>query len=243
MVTHGETKVLFDPLFNESFGQYRLVPEEMRQALMAGEPPWDGVDAVFISHYHDDHFSPADLLELLRVQGGVRVYAPEQAAVGLREAAGSADDALFDRVTAVALSYGDAPQSIEIPGLLIEAVRIPHSGWPGRQTEVENLAWRITLDGRSTVLHLGDADTSEVHFGQDGEYWEQRPADMAFPPYWYFLSEQGLRVLREWLRPAQAVGIHVPVTVPEAASEREPGLQNVDLFTRPGETREIPHEH
>jgi hypothetical protein len=66
---------------------------------------------------------------------------------------------------------------------------------------------------------------------------------MAFPPYWYFLSESGLQVLHERLRPAQTVGIHVPVTVPENAAEREPGLQDVDLFTRPGETREISHEH
>jgi L-ascorbate metabolism protein UlaG (beta-lactamase superfamily) len=243
MVVHGETKVLFDPLFNESFGQYRLVPEDMRRALMTGEPPWDGVDAVFISHYHDDHFSPGDILQLLREQESVHVYAPEQAVLGLREAARSADDVLFKRVTAVALAYGDSPQSIEIPGLLIEALRIPHSGWPGQQTHVENLAWRITLGRTSTVLHLGDADTSEVHFEQDGEYWDRRRPDMAFPPYWYFLSESGLRVLHERLRPAQAVGVHVPVTVPGNAADREPGLRDVDLFTRPGESREISHEH
>jgi hypothetical protein len=63
---------------------------------------------------------------------------------------------------------------------------------------------------------------------------------MAFPPYWFFLSENGLSVLAERLRPAHAVGIHVPVSVPEDAVEREPGLRGVDLFTRPGETREIP---
>jgi hypothetical protein len=45
------------------------------------------------------------------------------------------------------------------------------------------------------------------------------------------------------LRPARSVGIHVPVTVPENAAEREPGLQDVDLFTRPGESRAIPHRH
>ncbi|MGH8193746.1 MAG: SUMF1/EgtB/PvdO family nonheme iron enzyme [Woeseiaceae bacterium] len=243
MVANGETKVLFDPLFNESFGEYRLVPEEMRRALMAGEPPWDGMDAVFVSHYHDDHFSPRDMLAFLGGHGDIRLYAPEQAVIAMREVAEPHDDVLLDRVTAVALEYGDAPRKIEIPGLLIEAVRIPHTGWPTGQTEVENIAWRITLDNQSTVLHLGDADTDDVHFEQDGEYWDRRLPDMAFPPYWYFLSENGLRVLRDRLRPAQAVGIHVPVTVPDNAADREPALQDVDLFTRPGETREITHEH
>ena len=32
MVTDGDTKILFDPLFPESFGQYLLVPEEMNAA-------------------------------------------------------------------------------------------------------------------------------------------------------------------------------------------------------------------
>ncbi|MGH8168369.1 MAG: MBL fold metallo-hydrolase, partial [Woeseiaceae bacterium] len=241
MVVQGETKVLFDPLFNESFGQYRLVPDDMRRALFAGEPPWAGVDAVFISHYHDDHFSPQDMLEFLRARDGLHLYAPEQAVAALREVTEADDEALFARVTSIALEYGDAPQQVEIPGLLIEAVRIPHSGWPDRQTHVENIAWRITLDDQTTVLHLGDADTKDLHFEKHEEHWEGRLPHMAFPPYWYFLSAEGLRVLNQRLRPAHSVGIHVPVTIPEAAAEREPPLQGVDLFTRPGETREIPH--
>ena len=37
MVTDGDTKVLFDPLYPESYGQYLLVPEAMRAALFAGD--------------------------------------------------------------------------------------------------------------------------------------------------------------------------------------------------------------
>jgi L-ascorbate metabolism protein UlaG (beta-lactamase superfamily) len=243
MVAHGETKVLFDPLFNESFGQYRLVPASMREALLAGQPPWDGVDAVFISHYHDDHFSPEDMLEFLRVRQEVHLYAPEQAIAALRGIPGAANESLSGRLHAIALEYGDEPRRIEVPGLLIEAVRIPHSGWPAQMAEVENIAWRVTLDDQTTVLHLGDADTRDLHFEQDAEYWAGRVLNVAFPPYWYFLSQEGMRVLRERLRPLHAVGIHVPVTVPENAAEREEGLRDVDLFTLPGETREIPHRH
>ena len=32
MVTDGETKVLFDPLYPETYGQYLLVPDAMREA-------------------------------------------------------------------------------------------------------------------------------------------------------------------------------------------------------------------
>jgi L-ascorbate metabolism protein UlaG (beta-lactamase superfamily) len=241
MVAHGETKVLFDPLFNESFGEYRLVPDEMRRALFAGEPPWDGVDAVFISHYHDDHFSPADLVELLRVRGDVHLYAPAQAVTALRAVDGAEEESIARRIHAVALAYRDEPQRIAMPGLVIEAVRIPHAGWPDTAADVENIAWRVTLDESATVLHLGDADTNDAHFAAHEDYWRQRRPHIAFPPYWYFLSREGLTVLGERLRPLHAVGIHVPVTVPEDPAERDESLREVDLFTRPGETRDVPH--
>ena len=242
MIEHGDTRVLFDPLFNEDFGEYRLLPEDLRAALMAGDPPWDGVDAVFISHYHDDHFSPADVVDYMRAQPGMRLFAPEQAAAALRAAAGE-DPVLLEQVTAVRLEYGEQPRRFEMPGLVIDAVRIPHSGWPSQLADVENLAWRITLDGGPTVLHLGDADTKVAHFTKDAPFWQQRTLHLALPPYWYFLSVHGLGVLREQLRPAHAVGIHVPVTVPEAPDERDEALRHVDLFTEPGETRQIPHQH
>ena len=85
MVTHNQTKILFDPLFRNSYGQYLLLPDDMEAALFAGEPPFDGIDAVFISHYHGDHFSPADILRLLKSQPGIHLYAPSQAVDGMRE--------------------------------------------------------------------------------------------------------------------------------------------------------------
>lgn len=41
----------------------------------------------------------------------------------LREAAGAEDEELSARLHAIVLEYGDEPQQIAIPGLLIEAVQ------------------------------------------------------------------------------------------------------------------------
>ena len=76
MVVSGETKVVFDPLFRNGYGQYQLLPREMEEALFAGNPPFDGVDVIFVSHYHGDHFAPADMLRLLKAQPGIQLYAP-----------------------------------------------------------------------------------------------------------------------------------------------------------------------
>jgi L-ascorbate metabolism protein UlaG (beta-lactamase superfamily) len=238
LIVAGETRIVFDPLFRNAFDTYRLLPPELERALFAGEPPFTGLDAVFISHYHEDHFSPADILRLLKERPDLRLYAPAQAVSQIRKLAQDGDD-VFSRVTEIRLAYKDAPATFDAGDLLVEAVRIPHAGWPDRQVDTENIAYRVTLDESTTVAHLGDSDTSLVHFDHDAAYWGKRTLDMAFPPYWYFESEDGRRVLDERLKPAHAIGIHVPVemTSPE---KRSPDLAKRDLFVTPGETRDIP---
>ena len=242
LIAHGDTRVLFDPLFRESFGHYELLPADARAALFAGEPPFDGIDAVFISHHHDDHFDPADVRDYLRAQPDVHLYAPRQAVDALHAVSNpDTDAALLARMTAVDLATGDAPQRFRASGLLIDVVRIPHSGWPLRHAGVQNLAWRVTLDDDLTVLHLGDADTDGEHFARDAAHWDERHLELALPPYWFFLSPSGRAVLDTRLRPDVAIGIHVPAAVADDPAAREESLRGVDLFTRPGETRRIPH--
>ena len=65
LVSACGSKILFDAFYEDSYGQYLLVPDEIRAALMSGEPPYDDIDAVFVSHVHGDHFSPAPTLAYL----------------------------------------------------------------------------------------------------------------------------------------------------------------------------------
>ena len=239
MVVQGDTKVVFDPLFRNSYGQYQLLPKEMEDALFSGQPPFDGIDAVFVSHYHGDHFSPADILRLLKEQQGIHLYAPVQAVNGLRSVSGTNDEKIFERVTAVELAYKDTPVTMEMEGLLIEAVRIPHSGWPNGRLDVENISWRVTLNETTTILHMGDADPNDVHFARDAAYWDKRHTHMAFPPYWFFTTSQGPGILGNRIKPDHSVGVHVPVSIPKNPSLRPQELRDVDLFTEPGEVRKF----
>ena len=239
LVTHGDTKVVFDPLFRNDFGQYALVPAQVERALFDGTAPFDGLDAVFVSHYHEDHFSAVDVLRLLEARPALRLFAPAQAVAGMREISAERLAAVASRVHAIALAYQDAPVTLEQGSLVVEAVRIPHSGWPTRQQQVENIAFRVTLDATTTVVHLGDADTSDAHFARDDAYWHRRRTHVAFPPYWFLTSDEGLRVLERRIAPARAIGVHVPANVPSQSDRRAPELRGHELFTVPGEVREI----
>jgi len=239
MVTQGETKILFDPLFRNSYEQYLLPPEDMAAAVYAGVAPFDGIDAIFISHFHGDHFSPEDILHLLQVQTEIQLYAPMQAVITLRAETPNQDDPVFDRVHPVSLDYMDTPVTMAMAGLFIEAVRIPHSGWPAGRLDVENIAWRVTLNADTTVLHMGDADPNDVHFARDADYWAKTPPDMAFPPYWFLDSNEGPTILRERIKATRNVGIHVHASIPGDPIQRPYSLRNKDLFINPGETRTI----
>ena len=239
MVVHEETKVVFDPLFRNSWGEYQLLPKPTEEKLFTGEPPFDGIDAVFISHTDGDHFSPEDILRLLKAQPEIQLYAPSQAVARLREVANAQDEEIFERVTAVSLAYKDAPVTLAMEGLIIEAVRIPHSGWPTERPDLENISWRVTLDEVITVLHMGDADPNDVHFERDASYWDKRHVHMAFPPYYFFHPSFDPEILKNRVKADHYVGVHVPVSMPETPSEREPEFRAFDLFKTPGEIRRI----
>ncbi len=239
LVTAGDTGILFDPLFDADFGQFQLVPAELHAAMLAGEPPFDGVAAVFVSHAHGDHFSAEMMLEYLRRQPSVRLYAPVQATRMLRQMAYEDADVL-SRVTGIALEHGDEPFTTRVGNLDIGAVRLPHSGWPDRMTDIENLAFRVALNGNVVVEHYGDADPTLTHFEANTSHWESTNPAVALPPYWFFLSPEGRQIVDEYIRPAQAIGTHAPVELPPYPATRTPEFQAYDLFRVPGETRTIP---
>jgi len=239
LVTDGATTVVFDPLFRNDFGMYERLPDTTERALFAGTAPFDGLDAVFVSHYHEDHFSAEDVLRLLEARPDLQLYAPAQAVAGMRDVAAARLDAVNDRVHAVALQYRDEPVTLQHGTLLVEAVRVPHSGWPARQQQVENLAFRVTLGEATTVVHLGDADANDVHFERDGAFWRRRRPHLALPPYWFFLSPAGRQVLERRIAATHSIGMHVPADVPGRAADRAPELRAYELFTEPGEVRAI----
>lgn len=239
MIASGETKVLFDPFFRNSYGQYDLMPEEMEAALFAGSPPWDGIDAIFISHHHGDHFDPAVVLQFLQKWPAVHLYAPQQAVAAISAIDDQANDLLQPRVHAIKLERDSAPLRLDINGLLVDAVRIAHGGWPARHANVENIVFRVTLDSTATVMHLGDADAGREHYAQHSSYWQERETDLALVPVWLMLTDKGRYALDEYVDAEHAIGMHVYDSVPDDPDSRPPEFEGLDIFTQPGESRAL----
>lgn len=236
LVSDGETKVLFDAFYANSYGQYLLVDDQTSSDLISGSPPFDGVDAVFVSHVHGDHFTAEPTLKYLRAQPEVLLFGSGQVIETLTATLAESDP-IHQRLRVVANAPADGPFAAHVGSIAVEAVGIPHSGGE-RHASIANLSFRVTLDGETTAVHFGDAAVEESAFARHREHWDQRQHDIAFPPYWFWLDPAGPKILSEYIKADQTVGVHVPE---RAAGQGDAWREQAggDLFTDPGEIREI----
>lgn len=237
LVEQGDVKILFDPLPLSGFNVYAEPSEVQVAAMMAGEGAFAGVDAVFISHAHRDHFSAPSVVALMEAQTEIHLIAPQQALDMMQQDASWSDD-LLPRITALDMAAGDTPQTVALEGIRATALRIPHAGWPApARAAVQNMVYRVTLGEAATVIHMGDADTRRRHFTPHKTHWDARRTDTAFPPYWFLLSEDGRKILSNDMNVATSIGVHVPLDVPQDLRD-----SGADYFSIPGETRPISAE-
>jgi L-ascorbate metabolism protein UlaG (beta-lactamase superfamily) len=235
LVSVGEHKVLFDPFYHNNYGIYQLVPEKILSAVMSNTAPYDDIDVIFVSHAHDDHFAADDTLAYLLKYKNVKLVASKQAIEQIEVLAAYAD--IASRVTSIELEYGDAPISFDVDMIKVDSVRIPHAGWPGR-AEVSNLVYRITLpyvEESLSFMHMGDADPNDTHFRPLSAFWNAQQTDLAFPPYWFFLSNTGNYILDYRINSKHSIGVHVPKEVPAALISSEK-----PYFSTPGEVFTLP---
>ncbi|MEP3889826.1 MAG: phosphodiester glycosidase family protein [Hellea sp.] len=239
LISHGETKVMFDPLPLSGFGTYPEPSFADTAKMMSGQGEFAGMDAVFISHAHRDHFSAVKMISYMTANPEVRLVAPRQA-LDMMQADTNWDASLLSHMTILDMEAGDAPEAISIGDITATAVRIPHAGWPApARAAVQNMVYRVTLgdeaggDG-ATIMHMGDADPRRQHYIAHKDHWAERRTDTAFPPYWFLTSMQGRNILSDDMNVAKSIGIHVPIEVP--ADLKESGQ---DYFSKSGETREI----
>ena len=201
---------------------------------MNGDSPYQNINAIFISHAHGDHFAADDTLKYMMRHRNVELFAPAQAVAQL--IAHEDYDKISPRINTIKLEFGDKAAQVSSAGLTVDAVRIPHAGWPGR-ADVENIVFRVTLKSGLTVMHLGDADVNVEHYIPYRDHWRSTTTELGFPPYWFFYSLEGRDILSYYMQVHEAVGVHVPTKVPEFLDAK-----GYLYFSTPGQWHAI-HTH
>ncbi|MDG1753009.1 MAG: MBL fold metallo-hydrolase [Thalassotalea sp.] len=230
----NHNKILFDPFFHDNIRIYQLVPDSLKSKINNGIAPFNHINVIFISHAHRDHFAVDEVVNYLLEFPDTKLVAPQQA-IDKVTAHLTEGDALIspERLVGVKLDFGDQPWQLEMENLTIDAVRIPHAGWPSR-ADIENIVFRVTLNDSSTIMHMGDADPDDNHYLPYKAFWQKKSTDINFPPYWFLYSAEGRDIIDNIIGAKANVGIHVPMEVPRQLSQ-----SGRDYFSVPDENKSL----
>jgi L-ascorbate metabolism protein UlaG (beta-lactamase superfamily) len=199
LVTVGRRRFLIDAPIRDGIAPYATSPAHERDRLEAAAPPYDGVDAILITHWHEDHFSPhAAAAHLAHNPRAVFVSSPE-VVERLRAAAPGLPAA---RLRAVLPSPGRS-EEVRIGDVPVRVVRIRHN--PSRRLPEQHVGFLI--GDSAAVLHVGDADPAADNFA----LLRALPSvDLALLPFWYVLDATNRRFVADAIRPRRVVGMHLP---------------------------------
>ena len=200
LVTVDGHDLLIDAPIRRGIPPYPTSAPDDRRRLESAEPPYDRVEAILITHWHEDHFSAeaiaahlsanqrATVISSPEVIAQIRLAGPLLAPLRLRESLPAPGQADLTRV-------GDLP---------IRVLRIRHN--PTRRLPEQHLGFLI--GDRSTVLHVGDADPAADNFAL---LTALPRVDVALLPYWYVLTDNSRRFVAASIAPRRIVAMHLPV--------------------------------
>jgi L-ascorbate metabolism protein UlaG (beta-lactamase superfamily) len=194
--------VLIDAFVEERYLKYAGLDGALRAALRAGEAPFANADLALTSHVHRDHFQASAALRVLAANPELVLATSPEVVAELSRAAGARG--LGEHVRTVLPEPGQA-ETLELAGITVELLRMRHGG--PRNGSVQHLVHVIHL-GDATVLHLGDVDMSADAFAPFA--LAERTFDVALVPYWFFFTPVGEALVREHVRAAHVIAMHVP---------------------------------
>jgi len=188
-ITFGGTSVLVDALFDltvEPGKPPRLhdhLPPDLVGQLENGLGPVGCVDAVFVTHEHDDHFGIRTARRYLESCDAAGVVCP----AGMQ-------DASLPRMTEVDAGAGRAYTASAGP-VRYTALGLNHSRGNTSVGVLPHLGYLFYM-GPWDVLHLGDAAVSEENLEiLNGSVTRGRLVLLI--PYWFLTDGDGVRWLRE----------------------------------------------
>lgn len=240
VISYGDVKIMVDGLYDDGLGDYVETPADLRAAMIAGEPPYDGVSDVFVTHAHADHYGPDAMIAYLGAQPDVYAVVPADLRTpDVVTEVGGLDPDVLPQLVPLAGRDGEATPVSHGPGYSWRALQIPHGDrqhfayWfalPAIPRTADEARDNGVQQSDLVILHLGDTDDYPQDLEPFRALLAETPVDAAFVPYW-LLDEPGLADL---LNARSLIGIHVPEA---GGGALDP--ETMDWFRTPGEQRVI----
>lgn len=199
LVTVSDRRFLIDAPIRDGIPPYATSSSQERQQLESASAPYADVDAILVTHWHEDHFSPEAVAAHLSHNPRTLFISSPEVVERLRK---SAPNLPASQTRAVLPEAGMAEQ-VDVRGVPVRVLRIRHN--PARRLPEQHVGFLIGSGTR--VLHVGDADPAGDNFTL---LKGLPPVDLALLPFWYLLDDANRRFVGESIRPRRILGMHVP---------------------------------
>ncbi len=202
LLTAGDKKVVIDALFRTAMEPYLNHSLEVREQLEKGQGEFAGINVALATHQHADHFDAWAVADFLRDNPKALFAANSGVTDLVRRHSEAAAKQLRPSST-------EFRETLNLNGVRVDVLRLSHNG---RRPDL-NVGYIVHLGGKK-ILHVGDALNTVENFRRFELPREN--IDVAMMPYWYAMSEEGIRIVRERVKAAQVIFVHVP---PEEMAE------------------------
>lgn len=203
LIASGDKQVLIDGLHREYKPDYLFPPPEMQAVLENARAPYDHIDVLLVSHIHLDHFHPQSIGLYLK-SNPKAIFASSGQAVDA-VAKGFADyEKVRSQIRPITHEWKKS-STIDQDGIKITFLGLRHSG--AQFKDVQNLGHVIEIGGKK-FLHIGDADMTVENFAAFN--LAQEKIDVAFVPFWFLLSADGRKFVKDQFNAKQIIAVHVP---------------------------------
>jgi L-ascorbate metabolism protein UlaG (beta-lactamase superfamily) len=206
LLTIDGRRFLIDAPIRDGLPPYATSSADERARLENARPPYDNIDEILITHWHEDHFSAEAIARLLAASPKTTLMASSDVVRRVLDVAPH-----LARQTGGGEPNPGRSVLVMAKDVPVRILRIRHNE-TGRPAE-DHLGFLIGK--KSAVLHVGDADPAAGNFDvlHSLPYIDPLvglPVDVAFLPYWYVTDEANRKVVMSRIRPQRIVAMHVP---------------------------------
>ena len=224
LVTLSARRFLIDAPIREGLSPYATSSTAERDLLEGGRGPYADVDAILITHWHEDHFSPEAVAAHLSANPRSTVVSSPEVIERVRAVAPRLPASQLRAV----LPAPGAAELIDVGGVPIRVLRIRHN--PSRRLPEQHVGFLI--GAASTVLHVGDADPAADNFAL---LKSLPPVDLALLPFWYVSDHVNRQFVVDSIRPRRIVAMHIPPNDVERVSAALKGAKvAAEIAAMPG---------
>ena len=241
LISGNGKKIIIDGLYGKAPKGFSSLPEEMREAIMAGRPPYDGVTHILVSHYHTDHFDAGTVRSYLECHS-CEVWLPDEDRRTARfEGLASLHKVPMERPGRFAEDLGDGDS---LGGFIMR-----HSGRRFREMTV--ICYTLKIAG-CRMIFLSDADfdpaalregsmsdpgmtSAGVTSGPAVTSAAGAPFDFVFTNPLFLDLPGGREILFEVLRGREIVVAHLPLEEDDAYGLRDLPDRCVEAYGLPSD--------